>query len=125
MWAKVLRFLNVCVDEAGDYWGRLFQTSQDEDNRATNLQPPPYFTNDVAQLADVFVDGYRLLAEKDVKKEEIDTLREMGDSWIAGRMEDAAAVVDLDADEDVEEGRGWGRRGWRRRSRERSRWGWG
>jgi len=109
--AKELRYLNVCIDEAGDYWARLFQTNQDEDNRGTIPQPPPYPTNDVAQLAGVFVDDARLPADKDVTDEEIKTLREMVDSWIAERKEDAAAVVDLDADEDGEEGRGGGHEG--------------
>ena len=108
MWAKELRYLNVCVDEAGDYWARLFQTNQDEDNRATIPQPPPYPTNDVAQLAGVFVDDARLPEDKDVTDEEIKTLREMVDSWIVKRKEEAAAVVDLDADDDGEEGMGGG-----------------
>ena len=108
MWAKELRYLNVCVDEAGDYWARLFQTNQDEDNRATIPQPPPYPTNDVAQLAGVFVDDARLPEDKDVTDEEIKTLREMVDSWIVKRKEEAAAVVDLDADDDGEEGLGGG-----------------
>jgi len=108
VWAKELRYLNVCVDEAGDYWARLFQTNQDDYNRATIPQPPPYPTSDVAQLAGVFVDDARLPEDKNVTDEEIKTLWEMVDSWIAKRKEDAAAVVDLDADDDGEEGRGGG-----------------
>jgi len=34
-WAKKVAYLHVKVDEAGNCWAKLFDTMQDEDNRAT------------------------------------------------------------------------------------------
>ena len=102
VWAKEMQYLHVEDDESGAYWAGLMTTNQDEDDRAfiphrPDLMPggkdaPRAGINFNANVDDV-----------DVTEQEIYSLKDMVHEWVRAEK---AAVVQLDSDEDVEEGGG-------------------